>query len=146
MNTYDTDAPRLGWHWLWFAPLCVVVLVFVEGHTVPYAFRLLKLAIARWLWVGLLSPSAYFCFCMLIASVYLPFQGLLFTAGFVTAEGGVARRRFHGILIVVAIFLLPVVTDFLTWGSFPFPVDSNGTGHLRIIPFIPWPSGHIGEY
>jgi len=50
------------------------------------------------------------------------------------------------LLIVAAIFVLPIVTDFLIWGSFPFTIDREGASRLRVIPFIPRPSGHIGEY
>ncbi len=80
---------RLVWHWLWVGPLCLVVLLFVEGHTVPYAFRLLKLgvyAFPRRCCGDMLSPSVYFCFCTMIASVHMPIQGLIYTAIFVTAQ------------------------------------------------------------
>jgi len=40
----------------------------------------------------------------------------------------------------------PFVTDFLIWGSFPFNIDNDGVSRLRMIPFVPWPSGQFGQY
>ena len=56
----------------------------------------------------------------------------------------IPRRRIYITLIVAAIFVLPFVTDFLIWGSFPFNIDNNRISRLRMIPFIPWPDGHFG--
>lgn len=83
---------------------------------------------------------------MIAASVCLPIQWLVFAAGLIVADRDIPSRRIHITLIVVAIFVLPFVTDFLIWGSFPFNIDNNGISRLRMIPFIPWPDGHFGEY
>ena len=80
------------------------------------------------------------------ASIYWPIQGLALTASFVTADDEMPRRYLIVILLVVAVFVLPFVTDFLTWGSFPFNIDNDGASRLRMIPFIPWPNGQFGEY
>jgi len=55
------------------------------------------------------------------------------------------RWLFSGAL-VAGIFLLPFVTEALVWGSFPFIIDDQGISRLRMIPFVPWPSGHFGTY
>jgi len=44
------------------------------------------------------------------------------------------------------ILLSPIVTDTLIWGSFPLTFDNEGVARLRIIPFIPWPSGDYLEF
>lgn len=43
VTTQDASNHRLGWHWVWFLPLCVLILSLVERHTVIYAFELLKI-------------------------------------------------------------------------------------------------------
>ena len=79
-------------------------------------------------------------------SICWPIQGLALTASFVTADDAVPRRYLVAILLVAAVFVLPLLTDFLTWGSFPFNIDNDGVSRLRMIPFMPWPSGQFGEY
>jgi hypothetical protein len=47
---------RLGWHWLF--PLCLLVLLLVELHTVHMAFSAISLGRRRWDWGGLFSLKA----------------------------------------------------------------------------------------
>src|SRR5262245_15246465 len=82
----------LGWHWLWFIPLCVLVLLFIELHTVGLGFSLLKLAWERWLLVSpsrafllWVSPSWAFCLSVIMFSVTFPLYGLG-VIGFLVAE------------------------------------------------------------
>jgi hypothetical protein len=132
----------LGWHWLWFIPICIWVLLFIELHTVGLGFNLLKLAWERWSWVVLLSPSGAFFLSVISFSVTFPLFGLG-VIGFLVA----ARQKWRWVLLIAAvILLLPVVTDTLLWGSFPLTFDSQGVARLRMIPFIPWPSGNFGEF
>ena len=131
----------LGWHWLWLVPLCVVVLWVVEGHTLTYAFAILRLGWRRWTWGGLLSPSTGFCLIVMLASVIWPVLGLGGIAALITAK----QRWYYFLLLIVGIFLIPFITDALMWGSFPFIFDDAGVARLRMIPFLPWPSGHYGE-
>jgi hypothetical protein len=145
MTTETTRVERrrlaLGWHWLWFIPLCVVVFFFVERHTVTWAFGALRLAWERWFWGTMISPSAVFCFSVIFASVVWPIYGLASVAYLVAA-----KQQWPWILLIIgAIVLLPLLTDFLIWGSFPLPTDQQGFIHLRMIPFIPWPGGDFGE-
>jgi hypothetical protein len=148
MSMDDPERRKLSWNWLWFLPLCLAVVFLVEGHTVPYAFRTLKLAYRRWSWAGLISPSAYFCFCVLVASVWWPLQGLVYVSVVVTADdkARVGKRYLYAFLLAAAILLLPFLTDALIWGSFPFTIDNEGVWRIRMVPFIPWPDGHYGEF
>lgn len=144
----SSDKRRLGWHWLWFLPLCVGVILGVELHTVEYAVRLLKLAYQRWSWGVLFSPSAFFCVGVMETTVDWPLRGLWLVAGLVKSgkELNAKQRSFYSVLLVVGIFLLPLIAEALMWGSFPFIIDDQGVSRLRLIPFIPWPAGHFGEY
>ena len=102
---------RLGWHWLWFVPLCVIVLAFVERHTVSYAFLLVKLGWHRWTWGALVSPSAAFCLSVIATSIIWPLYGLGIVAFLVTA-----KQQWRWVLLMIAgILLLPFVTDLLIW-------------------------------
>src|ERR1041384_2947206 len=78
--TGTEDQRKIGWHWVWFLPYCLLVLLVVERHTVSYALTLLSLGYKRWLWVALLSPSAYFCLSVMLASITSPLYGLWFMA------------------------------------------------------------------
>ena len=150
MKTQDHSQQQLGWHWLWFLPLCVMVLSLVERHTVTYGFALLKLGYQRWSWGIFFSPSALFCLHVLAASVSLPLVGLLCVALVAKNQSDwnlMARQRWlYSVLLIIGIFLLPFMAEVLMWGSFPFTFDSQGFSRLRMIPFIPWPSGDFGEY
>jgi hypothetical protein len=130
----------LGWHWLWFAPLCVVVLCLVEVHVVRFAFGTLHLYWQRWTWGAFISPSSDFCLGVTMLSVVFPISGLIFAA-ILVAE----KHTPWAVVVVVGICLLPFITDTLIWGSFPFITDNQGVSRLRMIPFFPWPSGHYLE-
>jgi hypothetical protein len=126
----------LGLHWLWFVPLCALVLLLVEQHTVVFGLDVLKLAGKRWDWGALISPSAAFCLSVIVASVVFPLKGM-WVIGLLVAN----RPQWRWIiLLAIIIFLSPLVTDLLIWGSFPLTFDNEGVGRLRMIPFIPWPS------
>jgi hypothetical protein len=146
MSTSDDSHDRkFGRNWLWFLPVCVAVLLAVERHTVPYALSLLKLGHKRWTWAALFSPSAYFCVGVMWLSVVGPLWGLALIPAVIHSDD--KRRRYvYAFVIFIAILLLPLVTDALLWGSFPFTFDSRGIGRLRLIPFIPWPDSRFGQY
>ncbi len=46
----------IGWHWLWFGPLCVVVLWFFETYAVAHALQVTTLFFHRWNWLVPLFP------------------------------------------------------------------------------------------
>ena len=126
---------RLGWHWVWFLPLWVMVLSLVERHTVAYGFAILKLGYERWSWAIFFSPSAYFCLKVLAASISLPVLGLALVALVVKnpADSNLnARQRWlYSVLLIIGIFLLPFISEVLMWGSFPFTFDNQGVSRLR---------------
>jgi hypothetical protein len=148
MSTDDPARRKLAWNWLWFLPLCLAVVFLVEGHTVPYAFGAFKFAYQRWSWAALISPSTYFCFSVITASVWAPLRGLKFISIVVTSddETRVRKRYLYVFLLAAAIFAIPFITDALIWGSFPLGFDNDGVLRLRMIPFVPWPEGHYGEF
>ena len=139
-----------AWRWIWYGPLLAFVLIGVEYHVIRYAWAVARLAWTRWdFWGGLTSPSADFCWSMVIASILLP-PYLLNLATMLMfdpeVDFGVAptHHRKLAIMAVAGALLLPLLTDFLIWGSFPFTFDSRGVGRLRLIPFLPWPDGPYG--
>jgi hypothetical protein len=138
------------WHLLWLIPVCVLVFLFVEQHTIPLVWQLLKLARERWVWTVFFSPSAYFCWTVMIASVTWPCQGLIISLRLVRSHlrPGQSQAKVVGfaVLFVASVLVLPIVWDFLLWGTFPFNFDNEGVSRLRLIPFFPWPSGSPGEY
>ena len=144
----ELEQKKLGFHWLWFFPLCLLVLLLVELHTVTYAFRLLILGYQRWSWGAIFSPSAYICLSIIIISVYWPILGLKGITSIIKFKYGsnVSRRWLYSVMLVVGIFLLPFITDTLLWGTFPFCIDDHGFSRLRLIPFIPWPDCKFGAY
>lgn len=138
----------MRWHWLWFLPLSLVVSLITECHTVPYALRLAALAHGRWSWFVFVSPSAYFCLTTIVESIIWPVQWLMAIPALVSAKDDLQLRRrwLYCSLIVVGVILLPLLTDTLIWGSFPFALDNQNIQHLRMIPFIPWPSGGYNTF
>ncbi len=134
------------WHWLWFGPLCALTLLMSEGHTLPYAVRVFQLGWQRWFWGALLSPSADFCWTVVIFSVVAPILGLFFAVSSMFSTSGSRRRYLQSVLILAAVLLLPFLTDALIWGSFPFTIDNEGVHRLRMIPFFPWPDAPFGQY
>jgi len=141
------DSPKelsgIGWNWLWFGPAILFVLIATERHTIPYAWMIVKLYIKRWHWIGVISPSAGLCFAVLITSVTVPFIGVLQACEWL-ADRSQSKRVIRVMILLIFILILPFITDTLVWGSFPFTYDDAGYGHIRFIPFIPWPSGGYG--
>ena len=131
-----------GWHWLWFVPLCALLLLIVERHMVVFGFTALRAAWERWTWAVLFSPSAAFCWGVIAFSVAFP----LYAMGTIGALVAVRRQWHWVILLAVVVLLPPLVTDILIWGSFPLAFDNAGVARLRMIPFIPWPSGDYGDF
>ncbi len=74
--TEEVRKRSVGWNWFWFLPLCAAVLLRPEGHALAHAWRLGRVAHQRWSWAVLISPSAYFCLSVVMASVWWPIYGL----------------------------------------------------------------------
>jgi hypothetical protein len=142
MEKTTTRRLGLGWHWLWFGPLCALLLLIVERHMVVFGFTALRAAWERRTWSVLFSPSAAFCWGVIAFSIAFPLCGIGIMGALVAA-----RQQWRWvILLAVVILLLPLVTDILIWGSFPLTLDNAGVARLRMIPFIPWPSGDYGDF
>jgi len=144
--TTKLGRPMPRWNWLWLGPVFVLVLLSIERHTLPYGLRIVQLTWQRWDWGGLISPSADFCWTVVLASVFAPVYGFVHAIEVLSSPTASGRRYLQATLIIVGIVLLPFVTDALIWGSFPFTFDNAGVGHLRMIPFIPWPDAAFGTY
>jgi hypothetical protein len=138
----ESKQAQLGWHWLWFVPLCLSVLLLAERHTVLFGLSLTNLAWHRWSWGALFSPSAAFCLSVILFSVFVPLRILLVVYLLVLAK----QPWSWVIFLSLAVLVLPSLTDFLIWGSFPFTIDSEGVARLRMIPFLPWPDGSYLEF
>ncbi len=138
---------RIWWRWLWFAPLSLFLLFFVETHTIQFGLVVIRLAIKRWTWGGLISPSAYICMSAIIASILYPVYGLIFALASLSDDAEQTKQRYlRAALAISIVIILPLVSDALIWGSFPFAIDAAGLHRLRIIPFFPWPSGGYGAF
>jgi hypothetical protein len=134
-------------HLIWFVPVAVVALFITEAHTIPFALAVVKLAETRWTWYALFSPSAGVCLGATCGSILGPLQGLIYAAGLTFgSDDDVKRRWLLVLLLIVGVLVLPVVTDFVIWGSFPFNIDNQGVHRLRLIPFFPWPEGPFSSF
>ena len=136
----------MGWNLIWYVPLCLAVL-FVLWSNLHFDWVVFRTARARWVWAALLSPSAALCFSSLIANLLLPFQLVLLIPGlFDPGEPDVYSKRYrYALMAIVGIFVIPLLVEAVVWGSFPFNYDPDGTGRLRLIPFVPWPTNPFGS-
>jgi hypothetical protein len=131
----------IGWNAIWFVPAALYVLAATEWHVCRFAWMIVKLTLKRWHWIGIIDPSADLCFAVTVLSVTLPVQAVL-SAGDWLADRTKARTRLLSVIMLLFFVLaLPLITDTLIWGSFPFTYDNAGYGRIRFIPFVPWPSG-----
>jgi hypothetical protein len=128
---------------LWFGPFVLATLYFVEGHIIGLAVGLAILAYERWSWLALLSPAAAMCLAALIYSMWLPVHGLIYTFSVATSTERSGWRYWEIALTAVFTFLLPFVTDAITWLTFPFPISDGG---FFVVRLIPWPTGRYGKY
>jgi hypothetical protein len=149
VNGVSAPVTMSAWNWLWFGPVAALILAPVEWHTVRDAFMLLQLWWHRWRWLAWVSPSAGFCLSAMFASVLLPIQGVLFATVLLFDPNSIAatsaRRKTLTLLVLVAVLLLPLLTDALIWGSFPLTFE-RGAWRVRMIPFFPWPDRPYGDY
>jgi hypothetical protein len=125
---------------------CLVMLLFIvlpgEGHAIHLSRMLSGVVVKRWSWGVLFSPSAAVCVGAVLASLLLPLQGMALVIGFLFEGKPSFRSRVVPVAaIALFVLLLPLLTDTIIWGSFPLTVDDAGWHRLRMIPFIPWPSG-----
>jgi hypothetical protein len=148
MSYRNSSNFRLRWHWLWFIPLCILILAWVESYTVKKAIAVISLIRQRWDWGVVISPSGDFCFTVLMVSVLWPLIGLFLIAVVVSSrvELTIRQRVIYSLLLTIGIIALPFVADALIWGSFPFEIDDQGFSRLRMFPFVPWPGYRFSWY
>lgn len=105
-----------------------------------YAFGLAGCALIAWHFMStrhnvfdfIFSPSAYLCagtiwFCVRVPPLLMKDSGPL--------------RFFPAMGFALAIILLMCLSWILIWGTYPLIHDADGTERMRLVPFIPWPSG-----
>jgi len=134
----------MGRHWLWFAPVTVVILWTAEWPILKGDYGAIKLFIDRWVWEVVFSPSALVFLNVVWAAAVLPILGLVAVSTVSLSQQKTWKRWLYSVLIIIGIFLIPDIAGALMWGTFPFTFDSQGNSRLRLIPFIPWPSGDFG--
>ena len=134
----------IGYHWIWFGFLAALVLLYTEQHAVAFNLIVLKALRQRWNWGGLFSPSAYLCYSAMLYSFVLPIQWVVLAKGILQHRALAPRRVLFAAGLLLLVLLVPLITDTVIWGSFPFTYDTAGVGRLRLIPFIPWPTGGYG--
>ena len=104
----------------------------------------IKLFTDRWVWQVVFSPSALVFLNVVWAAAVLPILGLAAVSAVSLSQQTTWERWLYSVLIIIGIFLIPIIAEALMWGTFPFTIDSEGNSRLRLIPFIPWPSGDFG--
>ena len=135
-----------GWNWVWFVPLLLWVLKASVWRNLTSTYWLIKLAHHRWTWAVFLSPSAAVCAAAFGAWIILPLN-LAFSIPVLFSDKRPAKHPYWtSIGIVALIWISCLVLEAIIWGSFPLEVDKHGFGHLRLIPFFPWPQRPYGEF
>lgn len=137
----------MRWNLLWFIPLGILFCSYFLWRNITNGFELLKLLKERWSWGVLLSPSAIVFLGVLSYSLVYPIQSLILIRSFFDPDSPAYRRRYlYAIVASVGTFVLAAILEAIIWGSFPLEIDSAGVGHLRMIPFLPWPDRAYGSY
>jgi len=132
----------LRWNLTWFIPVSIwVISRFVIPNAIS-AYQNFSLFFHEKWWLALLSPSAYIFEAAAFASVLSPLQLLSYIPVFFVNDpenSSYKRRYLWAACLVILIPISCVLIQYIIWGSFPFHTDKQGYGHLRMIPFIPWP-------
>lgn len=140
-------APGLGWNLLWYVPVCIWFCAYFLLRNLSNARRLVSLIHERWSWGFFISPSSAVFLAAMIFSLFYPVQSLLLIRNFMLApEIGTSRRYCYVVATVIGTFVLAIIVEAVIWGSLPLELDARGVGHLRLIPFLPWPDRPAGSY
>jgi len=132
------DKPEsVGIQLLWYTPLCFVVVALILVPIGLLAFENVRSLFRHFTWGLLVSPSFYLFAGLTIASIYLPIALLISIIGSFTAS--LSQRFLYSLRALALIVGLSVMIQVVLWGSYPLGYDANGTQHLRLIPFLPWP-------
>jgi hypothetical protein len=125
---------------IWYVPLCAAIVFYFVVPDVVSGHHNVALVLHRFSWLIFVSPSAYLFWSCILASVFTTIALLLVIPSFFALESPYYSRRHISTLgVVVGIAAVCFVIQFLIWGSFPLPVDSENYIHIRMIPFLPWP-------
>ena len=131
----------MGWQLLWYLPLCGCAFIEIVWPNAVSGFANLATVGRHFSWMLLFSPSAYICLGSTFGSVILPIAFMLMIPSFF--ERGMpryGRRYLASVGIILATAVSALVLQVVIWGSFPLANDDAGFVHVRIFPFIPWPS------
>jgi hypothetical protein len=115
--------------------------------SIRYAATLLGLARDRWSWAVLLSPSAGVCASSVFFTLAAPLAAPFSLAGILTTREWSVGKRYGLFIVGLLVFVASMfVAQAVIWGSFPLDIDQEGHGHLRMIPFLPWPDRKYLEF
>lgn len=129
---------------IWYVLLGIWIIFYFVVPNVASGFHDVSIVFHRFTWAIFFSPSAYFFFASVVASVFLPFQLLLMIPAFFDNTVPAYRRRYvWSLIMAIVIVISAILLQVIIWGSFPLPVDKDGYVHLRMIPFIPWPGSSL---
>ncbi len=140
-----TIKPRktlMGWNYFWFLPICLFMLLKIELPNIISGYHNIVLALKHFTLGYLISPSAYVFFVAIFSSVTVPIV-LLITVPHIFSGNDMElykRKYLYSVIALLAIFIGSLILQFIIWGSLPFGIDNQGYVHLRLIPFIPWPT------
>jgi hypothetical protein len=126
-----------GSNLLWFVPLCLIVVAVIIIPVGLLAFENCRSLWRHFTWGLLVSPSFYMFVALTLTSPVLPIAFL--TAIPETFTASPSQRFIRSLTILLSIVCVSVVIQIFLWGSYPLGWDSDGTEHLRLIPFFPWP-------
>ncbi len=133
----------MGFNLIWYAPACLLAICLTIEN-VAYELRYIPIlehywSVVRWgMLLAFFSPAADITLGFMVT---FPFMPICWAIGiiepFENTEGAWARIR----LVTLWMITLPVIVIvmvFVIEHSFPFVHDSDGTLHMRMIPFIPF--------
>ena len=112
----------------------IVAYILALTHLI-WAVRCIRPILGRWTWGLLFSPAAYVFVVSLVLCVTTP---LMWNAA--TKKVKERTGSSYGLLGFVVIVVMLMVVHEVVWGSVPLAYDANGAEHIRMIPFIPWPT------
>jgi hypothetical protein len=142
--THDATAPvnsrkreTAGKNLLWFVPLCLIVVAVISFPAGLLAFENCRSLWRHFTWGLLVSPSFYMFVALTLASPVLPIGFLAAIPE--TFPASPFQRFIRSLTILLSIMCVSAVIQIVLWGSYPLSRDSDGTEHLRLIPFVPWP-------
>lgn len=127
----------MGAHLFWYVPVCMVVAVAVIIPSSLLAYENCQTLFHRFTWGILFSPSSYIFGAATVSSIAVP----IFILKGIPKTFLESQARFTAVAIgIVMIVLWSAAFQIVIWGAYPLGYDKYGNGHLRLIPFIPWPT------